>query len=242
MIRGGSGDLPPIEAVFFDAGETLLSPNPSWSDIAVDVLGERGHSITVDQMREAWRHVGNHFIDAAEAGVMFSVSAEASKKFWTKLYLDQLEFLHIDDEGAALVLYETFSNPENYRLFDDTVPTITALKDRGLVLGVISNFESWLRDMLARFELLDLFDVVAVSGDLELEKPDPRIFEWAMDEAGVEPRASLHVGDSPNFDAQPAHDLGMTGVLLDRHGRWTELDAPYPVISTLGALTALIDG
>ena len=79
-----------IEAVFFDVGETILSPNPSWSDLAVDRLGERGHDVTVERMREAWRHVGNHFIEAAEAGFMFSVNADDSKRFWTKLYLDQL--------------------------------------------------------------------------------------------------------------------------------------------------------
>jgi putative hydrolase of the HAD superfamily len=230
-----------IEAVFFDAGETLLSPNPSWSELAVVKLAERGHDLTVDQMRLAWRHVGDHFIDAADAGVLFSVSHEASKKFWTKLYLDQLDFLGIDDEGAALVLYETFSNPANYRLFDDALPVITTLSERGVRLGVISNFESWLRDMLVHFDVLDRFDVVAISGDLDMEKPDPRIFEWAMREMGTTPDESLHVGDSPNFDAQPAHELGMTGVLLDRHGRWTDLEAPYPVVSTLGALPELID-
>jgi putative hydrolase of the HAD superfamily len=230
-----------IEIVFFDAGETLLSPNPSWSELAVKKLSDRGHELTVDRMREAWRHVGNHFIDAAEAGFMFSVSAEDSRRFWTKLYLDQLEFLGIDDEGAALVLYDTFSDPANYCLFDDALPAITELKERGLRVGVISNFESWLRDMLARFELLDLFDVVAISGDLSLEKPDPRIFEWALTQADVAPDRALHVGDSPNFDAQPAHELGMVGVLLDRHGRWADLAAEYPVVSTLGELPALIE-
>lgn len=230
-----------IEAVFFDAGETLLTPDPSWSELAVVKLGERGHEVAVEQMREAWRHVGDYFTKAAEEGFMFSVSHDDSKRFWTKLYIDQLEFLGIDDEGAALVLYETFSNPENYKLFDDAVPTLEALKDTGLKLGLISNFESWLRYMLARFELLDLFEVVAISGDLNVEKPDAKIFEWAMREMGVSPDASLHVGDSPNFDAQPAHDLGMTGVLLDRHGRWTDLEADYPIVTTLGELVPLID-
>jgi putative hydrolase of the HAD superfamily len=230
-----------IEAVFFDVGETLLSPNPSWSELAVVKLSERGHDLTVDQMRLAWRHVGDHFTEAADAGVMFSVSHEASKKFWTKLYLDQLEFLGIDDEGAALVLYETFSDPENYRLFEDTVPALTALSERGLKLGVISNFERWLRGMLEHFAVIDRFEVVAISGELDLEKPDPRIFEWAMREMGVGPDVSLHIGDSPNFDAQPAHDLGMTGVLLDRHGRWADLEAPYRHVSTLGELIPLVD-
>lgn len=230
-----------IEAVFFDAGETLLSPNPSWSELSVIKLRERGHDVTVAQMREAWRHVGDYFLQAAENELMFWTSHEASKRFWTKLYLDQFEFLGIQDEGAALVLYDTFSDPANYHLFDDTIPILDTLAERGLKLGIISNFERWLRDMLIHFDLLDRFDVVAISGDLELEKPDRRIFEWAMREMGASPAASLHVGDSPNFDAQPAHDLGMTGVLLDRHGRWADLDAPYPVISTLGELTDVID-
>ena len=230
-----------IEAVFFDAGETLLSPNPSWSELSVVKLRERGHDVSVEQMRDAWRHVGDYFLQAAEDQLMFWTSHDASKKFWTKLYLDQLEYLGIDDEGAALTLYDTFSNPANYHLFEDTVPTLDALQAQGVRIGVISNFEGWLREMLVHFDLLDRFDVVAISGELELEKPDPRIFEWAMREMGATPEASLHVGDSPNFDAQPAHDLGMTGVLLDRHGRWADLNPPYPVVSTLGALPELID-
>lgn len=231
-----------IEAVFFDVGETLLTPNPSWSELAVEKLGHRGHDIAVERMREAWRHVGDHFIKAAEEGFMFSVSADDSRRFWTKLYLDQLEFLGIDDEGAALVLYETFSDPHNYMLFSDALPTLEALKEAGLRLAVISNFESWLARLLDHLDVSRFFDVIAISGDLQLEKPDPRIFKWAMQEMDVDAASSLHVGDSPNFDAQPAHDLGMTGVLLDRHGRWTDLEADYPIVSTLGELISIIDG
>jgi putative hydrolase of the HAD superfamily len=106
---------------------------------------------------------------------------------------------------------------------------------------VISNFEGWLKTLLDVLEVRELFDVVAISGDLGWEKPDARIFEWAMREAGVRPAASVHVGDSPNFDAQPAHDLGMMGVLLDRHGRWTDLEADYPRVSSLGELIPLVD-
>lgn len=228
-----------IEAVFFDAGETLLSAVPSWSELSADVLNARGHHVTVEQMREGWRHGGQHFLNAADEGFMFSVTREDSHHFWTTLYHDMLDFLGISDDDAPEVLYRTFSDPRNYALFDDAVPTVTALKERGIKVGVISNFESWLRTMLEHFEIDHLFDVLAISGELGWEKPDPRIFKWAMEEAGVDAPASLHVGDSPNFDAQPAHDLGMTGVLLDRHGRWSDLDAPYPTVSSLSDLVPL---
>ncbi len=230
-----------IEAIFFDAGETLLTPNPSWSELSAQILSDRGHSVSVEQLREAWRHGGQHFLNAADEGFMFSASAADSHHFWTTLYHDMLEFLGIEDDDAAESLYATFSNPGNYMLFDDSIPTLEALKTQGYRLGVISNFESWLANMLDHLEVTRFFDVIAISGDLQLEKPDPRIFTWAMQEMGVDAPASLHVGDSPNFDAQPAHDLGMTGVLLDRHGRWTDLGADYPVVSTLGELPTLID-
>ena len=229
-----------IEAVFFDAGETILSPQPSWSGLSTQVLQERGHDVTVEQLREAWMFAGQHIQNAANDGFMFSTSAGDSERFWTSMYLDMLDHLEIDDHEAAHVLYKTFSDPDVYDLFGDALPTLTDLKERGLKLGVISNFESWLGKLLDRLEITDLFDVIAISGDLGWEKPDRRIFEWAMDEAGVGPAQSLHVGDSPHFDALPAHELGMVGVLLDRHGRWADLEAPYPVVSTLGELIDLV--
>ena len=228
-----------IEIVFFDVGETLLHPEPSWSERSAWVLQERGHDVSVEQLRLGWYHAGQHFINAADEGFMFSATPEDSHHFWTTLYHDMLEELGIHDDDAPEILYETFSNPENYRLFDDALPTVNALKERGLRLGIISNFESWLGKMLEQKELSHLFEVIAISGDLALEKPDPKIFEWALEEAGVPPGVALHVGDSPNFDAQPAHDLGMTGVLLDRHGRFADLDAPYPIVQTLSGLLDL---
>jgi putative hydrolase of the HAD superfamily len=236
------GGVALIEAVFFDAGETLLSPQPSWSELTTQILNERGYGVSVEQVREAWRHGGQHFLRAADEGRMFSTSQGESHAFWTTLYAEILSFLRIADEGAPQVLYETFSDPSTYALFADAVPTVEEFRSRGIKVGVISNFESWLKTLLDHLKIHDLFDVIAISGDLGWEKPDARIFEWAMREAGVGPKQSVHVGDSPNFDAQPAHDLGMVGVLLDRHGRWTDLDADYPTVTSLGELVGIVEG
>jgi putative hydrolase of the HAD superfamily len=231
-----------IKAVFFDAGETLLHPQPSWSDICVEVLTERGHSVTIDAMRAAWAHSGRLFVESSNEGRTFSLSREESRAFWTKLYADLLEFLGIDDAGVPDKLYKTFSTPERYGLFLDVLPTLKQLDARGLRLGVISNFESWLSELLDHLGVSHRFETVAISGDLGWEKPDRRNLHWPMGELGVDAADCLHFGDSPDFDAGPAHELGMTGVLLDRHGRWNELEAAYPRVSSLGELPALLDG
>jgi FMN phosphatase YigB (HAD superfamily) len=62
-----------------------------------------------------------------------------------------------------------------------------------------------------------------------------------MEEAGVDAPSSVHVGDSPHFDPTPAAAVGMHGVLLDRHGRWDDLEADYPRITGLAELVELTD-
>jgi REG-2-like HAD superfamily hydrolase len=229
-----------ITTAFFDAGETLLGPQPSWSGLSTTVLQQRGHDVSIDRLQAAWRETGQIFLAAADEGRTFSTSRDESHKFWTRLYSGLLDQLGVQDPEAPEVLYHTFSDPSNYGLFDDALPAMDALSTRGVKLGVISNFESWLRVMLDHLGITKRFDVIAISGDLGWEKPDTRIFKWAMEEAGAEPHECLHVGDSPHFDAIPAQELGMTGVLIDRWGRWTDLEGDFARVTTLTDLSALV--
>lgn len=222
-----------VDVVFFDAGETLLGPRPSWSERCVEVLAERGHDLSISTMRRAWQQAGSHFDRAADEGRTFSVSAEESKTFWTAVYTELLGALGVEDEGAPEVLYATFSDPESYDLFPDARPTVEHLRERGYRLGVISNFESWLRVLLDRLEVSEHFEVIVISGEVGWEKPDRRIFERALEAAEVEASRAMHVGDSRRFDAEAARSMGMHGVLIDRHGRYTDHDADYPRITSL---------
>jgi putative hydrolase of the HAD superfamily len=228
-----------IRVAFFDAGETLLSPQPSWSELSTTVLQRRGHDVTLDGLRTAWRHTAQHFQRAADEGRTFSTSHDESHRFWTTLYHDLLSYLGVQDPEAPEELYQTFSDPSNYDLFPDAVPALEELAARGIKLGLISNFESWLRLLLDTLDITGRFDVLAISGDLGWEKPDPRIFKWAMEEAGAEPHECLHVGDSPHFDSIPAAELGMTGVLIDRFGRWDDLEGDFVRVQSLREILAL---
>ena len=73
-----------------------------------------------------------------------------------------------------------------------------------------------------------------ISGVEGLEKPDPRIFQLAMERAGVEPGRSVYVGDNPEFDVDPALAVGMFPVLIDRRDRFP--DAPGVRIASLEEL------
>ena len=77
-----------------------------------------------------------------------------------------------------------------------------------------------------------------ISGDVGMEKPDPRIFEFALAAMGAHPEETAYVGDNPLFDAGPASRLGMLGVVIDRNGRHT--DTPHARITSLQELPALL--
>ena len=133
------------------------------------------------------------------------------------------------------------NDPAGYRLFDDVRPALDALAGRGVTLGVVSNFEPWLEDVLTLQGIDHLFATVAISGKLGVAKPDPEIFQVALKEAGAEPEATVHVGDQPVNDVAAARAVGITPVLIDRFARHPDPDGAHRVEDLLG-LVRLVYG
>jgi len=117
-------------------------------------------------------------------------------------------------------------------------PVLEDLRGAGLLLGVVSNFEEWLDGLLEAVGVRSTFDVRVISGIEGIEKPDPRIFEIAMERAGVDPDRSVYVGDNPEFDVEPALAVGMFPVLIDRRER--HADTPVARITSMLELPALL--
>lgn len=230
-----------IRIVFFDAGETLLYPHPSFIELFSAVCKERGYDIPPVRVQEVRRELAPHLVDLAEdTGVENpSFSPEESRIFWTHLYRRFLSCMDIDDEGLVGALYATFSHVSSYKLFDDALPVLNELHGGGYRLGLISNFEEWLEEMLVELEVGHLFDVTVISGIERVEKPDVDIYRIALKRAGVAPDEAVHVGDSPGLDVDPAREAGMHGVLLDRLDHYVHLRG-VPRVSSLTELPDVI--
>ena len=229
-----------IEIVFFDAGETILHPHPSFPELFTRVCRSHGVDVRESEIRAIQERLAPHLVDLGEAtGVDGpSLSAEGSRIFWSYLYRRLLGELGIDDERLVGKLYDTFSHVSSYKLFDDVLPALAELRGLGYRLGLISNFERWLEEMLVELDVGHHFDVTVISGVEGTEKPDLRIYELALAKAGAEPEKAVHVGDSPALDVAPAGSVGMTAVLLDRADRYP--DAAAPRIRSLADLPDLV--
>lgn len=212
-------------AVFFDAGETLVHPHPTFPDLFSQILRREGHDVDAETIRARIQVVFDRFKQAADSDELWTTSPERSRRFWHDVYGIFLRDLGIDgDDGLIDTVYREFTDLANYALFEDVPPVLERLSAAGLTLGVVSNFEGWLEQLLEELDVSRFFAVRVISGVEGMEKPDPRIFRLAMERADVEPEGSVYVGDNPEFDVGPAADVGMFPVLIDRRDRFPDAD------------------
>lgn len=101
-------------------------------------------------------------------------------------------------------------------IFENSIPILKELKARGYLTGVITNGPSVLQNhKMDTSGLRPYCDIVVVSGDEGVHKPDPRLFEITAERLGVKPQECVYVGDHPVNDIQGALSAGMGAIRMN---------------------------
>ena len=101
-------------------------------------------------------------------------------------------------------------------IFENSIPLLKELKARGYLTGVITNGPSVLQNhKMDTSGLRPYCDIVVVSGDEGVHKPDPRLFEITAERLGVKPQECVYVGDHPINDIQGALSAGMRAIRMN---------------------------
>lgn len=200
-----------IESVIFDFHSTLVDGGEpdAWVGAA---LGRLGRPALPAPEREAlaayldhlWTHA--HTVDPKSER---DLSPERHRDVFTRT---MALFPGIDDELTA-ALYDTMTG--QWRAFEDALPVIRELKDRGVRVAVLSNVGIDIRDCLAANGLDTLVDQVVLSYEVGVVKPDPAIFAVVLERLGTTGEATLMVGDSGRDDVGGAA-LGIRTLILPR--------------------------
>jgi len=141
---------------------------------------------------------------------------------------------------APQALHDALLEGLRFRVFDDVVPALTALRAGGSRLAVVSNWDVSLHEVLATTGLTPWFDVVLTSAQEGTAKPEPGLFLRALEQlGGIDPSAALHVGDDLVADVAGARAAGVEPVLLDRAGTAGPADGAR-VIRTLTELPGAV--
>lgn len=222
-------------AVFFDVDFTLIYPGPTFQG-----SGYRDfctlHGVQVDP--------------AAFERAVASASSLLDTRggvYDPEVFIDYTRRIigHMGGRGpgvdaAARDIYGEWAACRHFFLYDDVVDVLRTLHGSGLKIGLISNTQRCLMTFQRHFDLEGLFAVTVSSSDHGFMKPDPRIFEAALSDAGVEPHEAVMVGDSVAHDIEGARRLGMRAVLVSRSGEAPACPPDVAVIRTLRELPGLL--
>ena len=229
--------LDSYRAVFFDVGGTLLTVHPSVGDVYANEARLFGFEGSPDDLnihfRQAWKDLGGMESLGQQKGL------EVELGFWREVVRRTFDAAGgVENfEDCFRQIYEAFRNKTAWRLYDDVEESrlLHELKERGVILGVVSNWDSRLEEILANLGIGDLFDFVLASTVVGSAKPDSLIFEEALHLSGVDPEEALHIGDEPATDIAGARAVGIDALLIDRKNRFS--DPSVPTISSFVELT-----
>src|SRR5262245_7383934 len=212
---GGERSLRPLQAVFFDVGGTVLQVRPSVGHVYAAAAEKLGYPVDPDQINRAFRQAWKRSL-LRRREAEYVTSDEVLRDEWRIIVGESFDGL-LPGEAARRAfedLFEHFAGPEPWSLAPRALETFRTLKAEGLVLGVLSNWDSRLTSILATLGVLDFFDHLVISHAVKVEKPHPLIFEEAARSAGRDRAGLLMVGDSWEQDIAPALALGWRAVWL----------------------------
>lgn len=217
-----------IKAIFYDLDGTLRVNLPAGWRVFSDYALELGTPVTEESLLKTGRWVHYYFAESAELHADKRAFSDA-RSFWENFSYRQLISLGSSQQDAT----ELAPVIHNYMLSDyqpvDTVPddlihTLKTLKSQGYVLGVMSNRDKPFSDYLSELHLAEFFTTTICAGEAGIYKPNPGVFHYMLDKAGVSAGDSLYVGDNYYADIVGARNAGLTPVLLDVDGIFEDAD------------------
>ena len=218
--------MPPVRpprALFFDAGNTLIRMD--YAAVAKTLAGLHV-SVTMDDLERAeWRARVR-----LDADVLAPPAGSASTE--TRAVADRylayvLEGAGVTNEATVAAVLEwrrTCNTPIGlwYAREANAEAALSLARSAGLTTAVISNSNGSIRRIMEMLGLAPLLDFVIDSGEVGVEKPDPRIFAIALERARVAARDAVYVGDLYSIDVIGARAAGLEPILLDPGGCWGE--------------------
>lgn len=203
-----------VEVVLLDAGGTLFTERETRDAIYARALVERGLPVSVGLVARLRARLHADMPATVEGHVRYTDR-------WFREFMRRL--LHelgsaLDAESLRHDLAGHFSRPENFVVHADAPAALERLLERGLRLGVVSNWSDRLPALLDGLGLSRYFEVVIVSAIVGHIKPDRAIFDAALARFGAAPEQALHVGDDPRNDLAGARRAGLGALLIDRAG------------------------
>jgi len=205
-----------IKAVLFDLDGTLLNRNAS-VELFIDAQYER--------LKEHIGHIGK------EEFISRFIELDCRGYVWKdEVYQQMVVEFNIVGLTWGQLLQDYVEQFQHHCVpFPNLHEMLIALVNQSIPLGIISNGKGQFQmDNIKALGIEHYFEIILISETEGIKKPDPRIFEKALQQLEISANACLFVGDHPENDVKASRDVGMLGV-WKRDSQWDEVEADYVV-------------
>ena len=165
--------------------------------------------------------------------------AEQEFNWWKNVVRETFARLNLLEKFANFTdffidIYHYFATKDPWYVFPDVVPALNKWQSKGIELGVISNFDTRLNKVLRALELEHFFASVTISSEVGFAKPDPNIFQIALNKHGLTADLAWHIGDSLTEDYHGARQAKIKAFCLNRDLSLLKIEDWLPNLSSLG--------
>jgi putative hydrolase of the HAD superfamily len=219
--------------LLFDAVGTLIHPDPPVAEVYHAAGREYGSALAIAEIgwrfpaalsTESWSEESRERPPGGEA-------AEVER--WRRIVRQVLDDVASEHQPALFdSLWNHFKEPQHWRLYPDVAPALVKLAAAGWRLGIASNFDARLRNIVAGLPALAVCERMFLSSEIGYSKPDPRFFTAAQRQLGVPGEQIKLVGDDWQNDIAAARAAGWQAEWLCREAS----DPAEPHVKSLAEL------
>jgi len=232
-----------FETVIFDLDGTLRHNVPSADEIQFNFAVDLGAANSRECRRKGARWAHYYWAQSDELLQDIEKYGRLERSFWDNYATRYILALGTSQEGAAELgpklaqLMEDGFSPQS-QVYPEDFDTLDVLRDAGYTVGLVSNRSSSCHEECQELGLLPYLDFAYVAADVGAWKPDPAIFDRAIQETGSPPERIIYIGDNYYADIIGAKNAGLTPVLLDPEGVFP--NAECTVIRSMGELREML--
>jgi putative hydrolase of the HAD superfamily len=217
-------NLAHIEAVLFDAVGTLIRARQPIAATYYELGRRHGFELAEAEVAARCRRaIARQDALDAERHAWRTDEAREHRR-WRDIVDDIFAETGMPAPREALFedLWNRFALPETWATFDDAGGTIPPLIERGLTVGLVSNFDARLEVIARQLPPLDLCQRLFISSRIGFRKPSANFFRAVSTQLGIGGDRLLMVGDDPANDYGGARAAGWNAILIDRESNGSQ--------------------
>ena len=218
-----------IDTVLFDLDDTLHDDTAAYRAAArtvADTIAQE-HGIDAQALAEGYERAAMAFWSALSADHLTLAIGDQRERMWR----EALGAVGLDDPALAAQCADGYvhARAEVLELSPGALDVLTALRDRGCKLGLVTNgFAATHHDKIDRLGLRERMDAFFIADEVGMIKPNPELYRHACRVLGSEPPRTAMVGDRYARDVLGAHEVGLFTVLVDVHAIPIPPGGPLP--------------